>query len=151
MKNVLDFLKNQRLMAIATSDERGPWIANVYFSADEKGTIYFVSSIDTRHSEMILKNQNIAFSTAWFDPNNQRNRKSVQGLGACRPIKNPIEIAAGIKLLYKNFSDLRDIFTVEWIVANMASSRIWKISPTYIKYWDDELYGEDESKEFIIS
>ena len=148
MEKLLQFIQSQKLMALACHNGKDLWIANLYIGVDEKGTIYFISPEDTKHGQMILKNPNIAFSIAWFDPKNHKNRKAVQGLGACRPAKNPAEIAAGIKLLYKNFPDLRDILTVKWIMTNAWGSKIWVLKPNYMKYWDDEIYGNNESKEF---
>lgn len=150
MKKALKFIKSQKLMTIASQDGKGVWVANVYISIDEKATIYFISPEDTKHSQMILKNPNVSFSVAWFDPKNQKNRKAVQGLGVCRPAKNPAEIATGIKLLYKNFPDLRDILTVKWIMTNAWGSKVWVLKPTYMKYWDDEIYGDEESEEFTL-
>ena len=137
-------------MTIASCDDKDIWIANVYFSVDENATIYFISPKDTKHSKMILKNPKIAFSMAWFDNNNHKNRKAVQGLGMCRPAKNPAEIVAGIKLLYKKFPDLRSILTIKWIKTNAWGSKIWILKPSYMKYWDDEIYGDKESEEFIL-
>lgn len=150
MEKALKFLKSQKLLTIASHDEKDIWIANVYFVADKQGTIYFISPKNTKHSLMILKNPNIAFSIAWFDQNNHQNRKSIQGLGACHQAKSPTEIATGIKLLYKNFSDLRDILTVKWIMTNAWGTKVWVLKPSYMKYWDDEIYGNDESEEFTI-
>ncbi len=138
-------------MVIASHDERNVWVANVYFGIDEKATAYFISPKNTKHSKMILKNPKIAFSVAWFDQNNHRNRKAVQGTGISRPARNLKEIATGIKLLYKKFPDLRDILTVKWIMTNAWGSKIWVIKPNYIKYWDDELYGDKETEEFTLS
>lgn len=135
-------------MTIASCNEKNVWIANIYFGADKTGKIYFVSPKDAKHSQMILKNPEIAFSVAWFDSKNSKNRKGIQGLGTCRPTKNPTEITTGIKLLYKKFPDLRDVLTVKWIMTNIWGSKIWVIKPTYMKYWDDEIYGDDESEEF---
>lgn len=151
MQAALDFLKNQKLVAIACTDENGPWIANVYYGADNNGKIYFISPQKNRHSEAILRNPHVAFTVAWFDPANHKNRKAVQGLGTCRQAKNSNEIVAGIKLLYDKFPDLRETLTVKWIMANIWGSRVWVIEPSYMKYWDDELYGEDESQEFFLS
>jgi uncharacterized protein YhbP (UPF0306 family) len=150
MKRPLKFIKTQKLMTIASRDEKDVWVANVYFDADEAARIYFISPKDAKHSKMILKNPNVAFSMAWFDPDDNKNRKGIQGLGTCRPAKNPKEIATGIKLLYKKFPDLRDILTVKWILTNVWGSKIWVLKPTYIKYWDDEIYGDDESEEFNL-
>lgn len=151
MQSVFNFLKNQQLMAIACTDEGGPWIANVYYGIDARGIIYFISPQKNRHSEAILRDPYIAFTVCWFDPSNHKNRKAVQGLGVCRLAKNPTEIAVGVKLLYDKFPDLREILTVKWIMTNIWGSRVWVIEPSYMKYWDDELYGEDESREFNIS
>lgn len=150
MEKPLAFIKNQKLMVIASSDEKDVWVANVYFGVDEKPIIYFVSPKNTKHSKMILKNQNIAFSIAWFDTKNHKNRKAVQGLGVCRPAKNEEEIKAGVKLHNQNFPEFKDKITVEWIHNNEWGSKVWVLKPSYMKYWDDEIYGENESKEFLF-
>lgn len=63
-------------MTIASRDEKDIRVANAYIGIDEKMVIYFVSSKDTRRSQMILKNPNVAFSIAWFNPKNNKNRKA---------------------------------------------------------------------------
>lgn len=150
MEKPLKFIKNQKLMTIASRDEKDIWVANVYFAVDGKAIIYFISPEDAKHSKMILKNHNVAFSIAWFDSNNHKNRKGVQGLGVCYTAKNPLEIASGVKLLNKNFPDLRDVLTVKWITENIWNSKVWVLRPTYMKYWDDEVYGDDENEEFTF-
>lgn len=137
-------------MVIASTDKKNVWVANVYFDADDKATIYFISPKDTKHSRMILKNPKVAFSIAWFNPKNHQDRKSIQGLGDCQVAKNPIEIATGIKLLYKKFPDLRNILTIKWLMTNAWGSKLWVLKPSYLKYWDDQLYGDNESEEFTL-
>ena len=137
-------------MAIASHDENKVWLANVYIGTDEKGLIYFISPEDTKHSRMILKNPQVAFSIAWFDPINHKNRKAVQGLGVCRIAENKNEIEVGIKLHNQNFPEFKERITVDWIHTNKLGSKVWVLKPTYMKYWDDEIYGDDESEEFTI-
>ncbi len=150
LKTVIQFLKSQKLMTVASQDKDNIWVANAYIGVDDKATIYFISPKDTKHSKMINKNQNVAFSIAWFEPNNHKNRKAVQGLGVCRQTNNALEIATAVKLLYKNFPDLKDILTIKWIMTNARGSKIWTIKPNYIKYWDDEIYGDKQSEEFFL-
>ena len=50
MEKPLKFIKSQKLMVIASRDEKDVWVANVYFGVDEKATIYFISSKKTKHS-----------------------------------------------------------------------------------------------------
>lgn len=151
MKKILAFLKKQKLLALACHNKNNIWLANVYFAVDAKGTMYFVSPMDSLHSKLILKNPNIAFSTAWFDPSNHQNRKGVQGRGVCRVAKNIKEITTGVTLIARAFPDLRTIITAKWIKDNAWGTKVWMIKPSYIKYWDDELFGDDESKEFTIT
>ncbi|MCR4280657.1 MAG: hypothetical protein NUV82_04540, partial [Candidatus Komeilibacteria bacterium] len=121
--------------------------ANVYYGADERGWLYFVSSDDTKHSQMIIDKPEIAFSIVWYNTQNHKDRKAVQGKGICRPAANDEEIATGVKLHNQNIPEYRDKITVDFIHNNEYGSRVWVIEPTYIKYWDDEATGE-ESQEF---
>ncbi len=150
MQKVQEFIQSQKLMVIAVANGKDVWIANVYFGVDENGALYFVSPEDTKHSKMILNNPNIAFSIAWFDSHNHRNRKAVQGKGICRPTENEEEIATGVKLHNENFPEFKERITVEWIHYNEWNSKIWVLKPMYIKYWDDELYGSEEFEEFTF-
>ena len=148
MDNLLKFIKSQKLMVIASHGEKYIWVANVYYGIDDNFKFYFVSPEDTKHSQQILKNPKIAFSVVWFDPANHKNRKAVQGLGSCRLAQNEEEMAKGVQLHNYNFPEFAQRITVEWIHANEFESRIWVVEPSYMKYWDDELYGEKETEEF---
>jgi len=145
--HILPFLKSQKLMALACADGDDLWIANVYVGVDDDGSIYFVSPEDTTHSQMILKNPRVAFSFAWFDPGDHRNRKAIQGKGTCR-IASKEETNAGVHLHNQNFPEFKERITVEWIATNEFTSRVWILEPEYVKYWDDELFGEDETVEW---
>lgn|SRR3989338_4043655 len=151
MEKALKFIKSQKLMVIAAHSAQEVWVANVYIGVDEKGTIYFISPEKNKHGLMILKNPQVAFSIAWFDPGNHRNRKAVQGRGICRLAENEKEIATGVQLHNRNFPEFKERITIEWIHSNEWGSKVWVLKPTYIKYWDDELYGDKESEEFLFS
>jgi len=151
MKNLLNFLKSQKLLVIGCKSEGDLWVANVYYGADDRGCLYFISSVTTRHSRLILNNPKVAFSIAWFDPGSYKNRKAVQGSGFCRPAESEKEIEVGVGLHNKNFPEFSERITVEWIGDNERGSTVWVLKPQYIKHWDDELYGEDGTKEFSFS
>lgn len=137
-------------MVLASHDAKDIWVANVYIGTDATGAIYFISPTTNRHSQMILKNPQVAFSVAWFDVANHKNRKAVQGLGMCRLAETEDEIATGVRLHNQNFPEFKERITVEWIYTNEWDSKVWVLEPTYLKYWDDELYGDDESQEFFL-
>jgi uncharacterized protein YhbP (UPF0306 family) len=50
MEKLLEFIQSQKLMVVACHSEKDVWVANTYIGVDEKGTIYFISPEDTKHS-----------------------------------------------------------------------------------------------------
>lgn len=141
------FLDSQRLLVIASFDKE-PWITNVFYGADENGKLYFVSNEKTRHSQHILNNPNIVFSIAWFNENDHMDRKAIQGKGTCTVATKQEEIEKGIRLHNTNFPQFAKSITVNYIMSEENTVRVWIVTPTYIKHWDDKLYGIDGTKEF---
>lgn len=151
MEKLLAFMRSKKLMVIASHDAKDVWVTNLYIGVDAKGLIYFISPEDTKHSLMIRKNPHVAFSIAWFDETNPKNRKAVQGLGDCRSAESEEEVAMGVKLHNQNFPEFKEHITIEWIRNNEWASHVWVLKPTYVKYWDDEIYGDDGSEEFFLN
>jgi len=146
-QKLLEFMKSQRIMAIASKGD-DVWITNVFYGVDDDFKIYFISDEDTKHGGQIKKDPNVAFSVAWFNENDHEDRKGIQGQGACRIAETDEEIAKGVKIhntLYPKFAKEID---VEMIKSDLNKSHVYILEPTYIKYWDDELYGEEEDEEF---
>ena len=142
-------MKNQRLMTIA-SGEGGIWVATVYYGIGEDGRMYFISPMDARHSKQIMQNPEIAFAVAWYDTENPGNRKAVQGLGTCTMAKNEQGIRKGVELHNQNFPQFAQTLTPEYLLTNDKGTKVWVITPKYIKFWNDELYGEKETEEFSL-
>ena len=148
-KNLIDFLKNQKLLAIATIDhENKPWIANVYYSVDGDLNLFFVSPQDTNHSKHIQNNSRVAFTISWYNKDNLSDRKAVQGRGVCRLLENPKEIVRFLTNHYKYFPSWKDEITYENMLQKIIESRPYIIKPTYMKFWNDELFGEEGTREF---
>lgn len=59
-KLIEDYLKEAKLMQLATSVGDQPWICSVWFAADSDLNIYFFSSLTRRHSQEITKNNKVA-------------------------------------------------------------------------------------------
>lgn len=149
---LLQFLQSQKLLVLATIDENNkPWITNVYFSINEEFEIFFVSPLDAKHSKHIENNSEVAFSTVWFDQDDLSNRKGIQGTGICKLITNPIEIAKHLDSHYQYFPSWKDSINIKNILKKAITSRPFTIMPSYIKFWNDELYGDKETEEFKIN
>ena len=58
------YLKEPKLMQLATTKDDKPWICSVYFVVDEDSNIYWLSETHRRHSKEIEENSNVAVSMA---------------------------------------------------------------------------------------
>ena len=145
----LKFLHVQQVLTISCHDKKGVWAAPVYVGVEGE-KIYFISPKNAKHSKMILKDPNVAFTAAWFSPKDHRDRKGVQGLGTCRLADTEDEIAIGVWLHNQSFHEFKDKVTVEWVHNNEWGSSVWVLTPSYIKFWDDARYGDEESEEFTV-
>src|SRR3989344_594378 len=144
---LLEFLKSQKFLVIATQGD-GPWIVNVFPGVDNNFNIYFVSGVEAEHSKHIIKKPNVTFSTVWFNPSSHLDRKGVQGRGTCHISETEEETETGIHLHNTNFPEFKDSLTLDYIRSEDNKSRVWIIKPSFIKFWNDELYGQDGSEKF---
>lgn len=137
------FLSNQRMLSLATVGEQGPWSTTVYYGF-KNNKIYFISPQEAEHSQHIIANPTVSFAAAWHKENDHTDRKGIQGSGTCHLAKDDNDIITGVTLHNEYFPEFADRITPEWIKNPENKSGIWIITPTRIKYWDDELYKEDK-------
>jgi len=150
-QTLLKFLQDQRLITLASVDEQNkPWVSNAYYSVDKNMNFFFVSPLDTAHSRNLKANSDIAFSIAWFDENDLSNRVAIQGTGICELVTKPSEVVSLLKNHYKYFPSWKDSVNYENIAKKLIESRPYVIRSKYIKFWNDELYGEEGVEEFTF-
>lgn len=147
--NLLQFLKSQRVMAIA-SYAGNLWIANVYFSIDDDFRIYFLGSQHTKNNQQILQNPHVAFSTSWFNEKDHADRKAIQGVGYCVTATKDSDIINGVQLHNQNYPEFKQRITTDWVKDPDNQTSVWMIKPTFIKFWNDRLYGEKQSEGFTF-
>jgi uncharacterized protein YhbP (UPF0306 family) len=101
--------------------------------------------VDTKHSQIISSFPNIAFAIARFNPHDFDDRKGIQGTGICMQIDFDEEIIRKYCEKYKrSFED-----TKKYMLENPGLA-LYKITPQFIKYWDDEMLGEEGTEEFTL-
>lgn len=150
MDELTKFLQSQTVVQI--SPKAGdPWIANVLMSCQRPEQLFFVGSTERLYGQQLLDDSALAFATAWHEAGNHRNRKGVQGVGHARVVTADEEIAQGVNLHNRDYPEFAERITPEWIVQNEHGSRVWVIEPTFIKFWNDELYGPDGSTTFTFT
>lgn len=149
------YLKDVKLLVIASSDNSKPWIATVFYCYDEKLNMYFLSGLARRHSQEILKNSEVAVAIA---DQNQIFGNRIKGLqieGTCIPLNGEKAIYA-FELYKKRFPKVEGLMPEEALTKDVKSfpkgesiHRIWKVTPAKIKIFDESIYGS-VGKEFAL-
>lgn len=149
-KELFQFLEEQKLVTLASVDEEGkPWISSVYYATDKDLNFYFVSKKTTKHSTHFAKKNDIAFSVSWFNPKDDEDRIAIQATGKVEELKSLKFIAIGAKLIFEKFDD----WTIEpkSMIENLSGARMYRIVPTYIKFWNDKLLGKPATEEYTLN
>lgn len=146
MNELITFITSQRLLTLATQDNSWPWISNVFYGFED-WFFYFVSWMDALHSQQIVANSTIAFSTTWFNLDDHTDRKSIQWVGECVKADTLKDITIGIRLHNTYFPQFAERITVDRLLAD-PNRAVWIIKPVSIKFWNDGLYGINWTKTF---
>ena len=147
--DIYKFMSTNGIMTLSTSEENKPWSCTVYYGLSEDFTMYVVTDPDSKHGQHIQKNPNVAFSI--FDSATKviDDKKGIQGQGTCVQVHDIVEATKGLMLWHRNNPGAEKKITVESIKKFM-DTRIFKISPNYIKFCAKELYGESEYGEIEL-
>jgi general stress protein 26 len=149
-ESLLPFLQSQKILSFATQDEKNsPWITNVYYSVNDDYEIFFFSGTDTKHSRHLKQNSEVAYAVVWANPADEDDRKAIQAVGVCEQVKDPIKLAKLLTVHYKYFPDWKDEDKdISDIVKKVLKAGAYVIKPRYIKYWNDEVFGDDSTQEY---
>ena len=148
-QQVRDFLAGQKLMSIATFGEF-PWVAAVYYTFDRDLNLYFLSSPDTLHCQMIAKNKNVAVSIADSAQSIDSVKKGLQLSGTAERISDAGKIRFALKLWKEALNVKNKKFTYQNMLKNVIKSRMYKVKPVRIKLFDQGLFKVEDGLEPIL-
>lgn len=139
---IKDFLKQNGVLTLATFDTE-PWVCTLYYGCDDDFNLYLVTDPDSVHGKMIAKNPRVAFNI--FDSHTKVTdlKKGIQGKGVCTMVTDLVAAAKGLMLWHKANPGNELKLTME-AVKKWRDTKIHKITPTYLKFFNKELYGKDE-------
>lgn len=140
------FFTNKDVMSLSVAQNNIPWVAILNFAEDEDLNIYFISKKDAKHSQIISENSNVALSIYDHASKAEGSKVGVQITGICKILKNPVEIKRAYSIFKKKFPnttlDLNSILGIAF------SSAFYKITPNYIKYYNNSM--KDKITEFTL-
>lgn len=140
------YLGEAKLMQIATSVDGKPWIANVWYVADDSFNIYWISATNRRHSRDIEANPHVAASMCVVQEPGPSDKGAIQIEGTAAQLHGAVEIAKALKLYVK-----RGFFTADQVKKFMSDPtrphRFYSLKPQKIVYFDPTLKESTQTLE----
>ncbi len=142
-KKLLKYLKSHELMSLATCDKT-PSVCTVYYGIDNNFNIFIVTPPSTEHGRNIAKNRLVACAIA--DSNQPmvetKYKIGVQIKGIAKKITDLNQMKNALKIWSKNRKNIIDMF-MKNITEGTWKSSPFIIKPKEIKWFNEELYGEE--------
>lgn len=141
-ETLLAYLKSQNLMALATY---GDAMANcfVYFAVDGDFSFYFISEPDSEHCKNIEKNNSVACAIAESHQAVSSKKIGAQIKGVVEDVNGLDQFDAIINLWNSTNPGMESIISISNFRNKILNSHAYKIKPTSIKFFNEEIYGEE--------
>jgi len=141
--DIFKFIKKNSIMTLATQSPRGPWVCTVYYGIDSDMNLYIVTDPNSIHGKAMTKNNKIAFNI--FDSHQKifKPKKGIQGSGTIEIVKGILDVTKALTLWHKQNPGVEKNITIKEI-KRTKDTKIWKITPKYIKFFNKELYSSQE-------
>ncbi|MDQ5954057.1 MAG: hypothetical protein QG647_795, partial [Patescibacteria group bacterium] len=91
-KLIKDYLKEAKMMQLATVSNGKPWVCNVWFAADKNLNVYWFSATNRRHSIEVAKDSHVAAAICLPQTSSDKPR-GIQLEGTAELVAKPTEVA----------------------------------------------------------
>ena len=128
-------------LTLATCSDESPWAATVFFAADSKFNLYFVSDHRTQHGRDMATNSKVA-ATINPDCDNWNDVAGLQIRGEVS-IVDGVERAKALALYFKKFPQIDALFASpegeheETIAKRLKAANFYKITPEMVRVIDN--------------
>lgn len=144
---IFEYLKQAKLMQLATSIDNQPWVCSVWFAFDSDLNIYWMSQAAMRHSGEVLQNARVGCAIALPHETSDTPR-GVQLQGTATIVSDP-ETFAAARSLYEG-----RIFPGEKIDAmfndTSVSRSFYKIVPSEFVLYDPVNFPDDPRQQLFL-
>ena len=139
-----NYLKDVKLMQLATADNNKPWLCSVWYVVDDEDNIYWMSRKTRRHSIEIEANSHVAATFhKWFD------KGLLEDPGQAVIISGQAEILSGeacrlpYDLYQKRYPRLNDFQSLDKFLNDEGHHYFYKLTPDEIIWWDEINFPND--------
>lgn len=143
-EDIFKFIKENGIMTLAVQSDDGPWVCTLYYGVDDKMNLYIVTDPGNRHGKVIAKNPKVAFNI--FDSHQKitKSKKGLQGTGKIEQVRGLTSITNTLWLWHKGNPGIEKDITIKDILKKVTDTKIYRITPTYLKFFNKALYSPEE-------
>ena len=146
-KLIEEYLREVKLMQLATVRDGQPWVCNVWFAADEDLNIYWFSSTTRRHSSEVLEDNRVAAAFA-LPHTPQDMPRGLQVEGVAEPLTKKADVEKAISVYAGR------IFPQEQIDKFMKDKskphQFYRIHPTLFVLFDMVNFPDESRQEYRL-
>ncbi len=144
---IQDYLKEAKLMQLATTIGTQPWVASVWFAADSDLNIYWFSATNRRHSQEVGKNNKVA--AAIVVPHTPTDPpRGLQLQGVAEIVTRPADVAGATLLFTTRIFSKRQI--TDFMALKDKPHRFYRIRPTQFVLFDAVNFPENSRQEYNL-
>lgn len=143
-----DYVKNIKLMQLATTRNNQPWLCNVWFVMDENDHVYWISRDTRRHSQEIHDNPYVSCTFhQWFDGGLGQAGQALIMAGHAEKLsgdacKKPYELYAA------RYPKILEFQTEQEFLQDQGDHYFYKLTPQEIVWWDEKNFPDQSRQKF---
>lgn len=146
-KLIEDYLKEAKLMQVATSLANQPWVASVYFAYDDLLNLYWISRPTRRHSRELKKNEKVAGTVVLPHTHGEKVR-GLQFEGVAKEL-NGQKAKEAMEHYSKCYPDISQE-KIEAIIEGKDSHVCYQITPTAFILFDEVNFPDNPRQELNL-
>lgn len=143
LSHIKQFLNDHFQMVIATVGEH-PWIATVYYTTDSEMNLYFLSDPTTIHCHQIAENPAVAVSIADAPQAPAGDKVGLSIYGEAEQVSGKNRIIHALNLWKNSLGVTSEKYSYEGMLQKAITGRMYKITPKKMKFFNTNLYEEEE-------
>lgn len=146
-KLIEDYLKETKMLQVATSKDNQPWACTIYFAYDEKLNLYWISKPSRRHSEEIRNNDKVA-GVIVLPHTPGEDVRGIQFQGFAKELTDKSEAKQGMKYYAKRYGMKPE--RVNAILDGIDGHVCYKINPSLYVLFDETNFPDDPRQEYKL-
>jgi uncharacterized protein YhbP (UPF0306 family) len=142
---IRDYLKEAKMMQLATGIDNQPWVCSVWFATDDELNVYWFSSVNRRHSGEVRQNPKVA--AAFCLPQTPADKpQGLQLQGTAQELTDAKDVAKARACYEDRIFDGKTIDSL--IVHPEKPHRFYRIKPSLFVLFDVVNFPDESRREW---